>query len=92
MNKVDIKLKSNELYVEGFLISYGLCAKSSSLFAFGAPTSSKNLLCVARGMASTKPIMLEGSPGAGKSSLIVALADVTGNDLVRLNLSEQTVC
>ncbi|CAK5046856.1 unnamed protein product [Meloidogyne enterolobii] len=34
--------------------------------------------------------MLEGSPGSGKSSLVMALAAATGHKLIRLNLSEQT--
>jgi MoxR-like ATPase len=36
------------------------------------------------------PVLLEGSPGVGKSSLIEALARASGYDLVRINLSEQT--
>jgi hypothetical protein len=35
-------------------------------------------------------VLLEGSPGVGKSSLVIALAAITGNKLVRINLSEQT--
>jgi midasin len=61
------------------------------LFHFDAPTTKKNVFRVARALISKKPVMLEGSPGAGKSSLIVSLAAATGNKLVRLNLSEQTV-
>ena len=36
------------------------------------------------------PILLEGSPGVGKSSLIDALAKESGHTLVRINLSEQS--
>jgi midasin len=61
-------------------------------FHFDAPTAAENVFRVARALVSDKPIMLEGSPGSGKSSLIVSLAAATGNKLVRLNLSEQTVC
>ena len=46
---------------------------------------------VARALLIEKPILLEGAPGSGKSSLIVALAAATGHPLTRLNLSDQTV-
>ena len=37
-----------------------------------------------------KPMLLEGSPGVGKSSLVSVLAQAAGYDCVRINLSEQT--
>jgi len=37
-----------------------------------------------------KPILLEGSPGVGKTSLVAALAALTRNNLCRVNLSDQT--
>lgn len=37
-----------------------------------------------------KAILLEGSPGVGKTSLIAALAQAVGQKLIRVNLSEQT--
>ncbi|VDN24368.1 unnamed protein product [Gongylonema pulchrum] len=46
---------------------------------------------LARGLTLDKPILLEGPPGCGKSSTVVALAAITGHPLTRLNLSEQTV-
>ncbi|AET39337.1 AAA family ATPase midasin Ecym_4273 [Eremothecium cymbalariae DBVPG len=59
-------------------------------FNLSAPTTMKNLMKVMRAMQVQKPILLEGSPGVGKTSLISALADCTGNNLTRMNLSEQT--
>lgn len=46
---------------------------------------------VLRAMQLPKPMLLEGSPGVGKSSLITILAKATGHSIVRINLSEQTV-
>lgn len=78
--------------VNEFMITLGkLDPAPIENFSFDVPTTKQNLYRVARAMLSAKPIMLEGSPGAGKSSLIVALAAATGNSLIRLNLSEQTV-
>jgi midasin len=62
-----------------------------SAFSLDAPTTRRNLFRVIRALNSSKPIMLEGSPGSGKSSLITTLAALTGHKLFRLNLSEQTV-
>ena len=57
---------------------------------FNAPTTSLNCYRVLRAMQLKKPILLEGSPGVGKTSLISSLASYTGHQLVRINLSEQT--
>lgn len=59
-------------------------------FHLETPTTSANAKRVVRAMQVTKPILLEGSPGVGKTSLISAISKVTGNHLIRINLSEQT--
>uniref|UniRef100_A0A915Q716 Midasin n=1 Tax=Setaria digitata TaxID=48799 RepID=A0A915Q716_9BILA len=59
-------------------------------FTLDAPTCKQNIFRLARGLAINKPILLEGPPGCGKSSTVVALAAITGHPLTRLNLSEQT--
>lgn len=59
-------------------------------FAFGAPTTLKNLRKVLCGMQLKKPILLEGDPGAGKTSLIQQIAAVANYSLIRINMSEQT--
>lgn len=46
---------------------------------------------LARALSIDKPILMEGAPGCGKSSTVVALAAATGHPLTRLNLSDQTV-
>ncbi|KAJ3786228.1 hypothetical protein GGU10DRAFT_427553, partial [Lentinula aff. detonsa] len=59
-------------------------------FNFQAPTSQANAMRVVRACQLAKPILLEGSPGVGKTSLITALAQVSGHELCRINLSDQT--
>ncbi|EGC33347.1 hypothetical protein DICPUDRAFT_154614 [Dictyostelium purpureum] len=59
-------------------------------FSLSAPTTSKNAQRVLRGMQLPRAILIEGSPGVGKTSLITAIANATGNTIVRINLSEQT--
>ncbi|KAI3975195.1 hypothetical protein MKX01_020596 [Papaver californicum] len=59
-------------------------------FQFLAPTTRVNASRVLRAMKLSKPVLLEGSPGVGKTSLIVALGKYLGQNVVRINLSEQT--
>ncbi|KAK5645761.1 hypothetical protein RI129_004225 [Pyrocoelia pectoralis] len=59
-------------------------------FSFEAPMTAFNSLRVLRGLQLNKAILLEGSPGVGKTSLITAIAKASGHRLLRINLSDQT--
>ncbi|GFR41365.1 hypothetical protein Agub_g2048, partial [Astrephomene gubernaculifera] len=59
-------------------------------FALRAPTTARNAFRLLRAMQLRKAVLLEGSPGVGKTSLVAALAKSVGQTLVRINLSEQT--
>ena len=52
----------------------------------------RNVFRLLRAMQLERPIMLEGDPGVGKTSLVTALAAAGGHTLTRINLSEHTVC
>lgn len=77
--------------VKPFYIEMGSSSEECSEFSFSAPTSAYNTLRLLRGMQLNKAILLEGSPGVGKTSLVVALAKCTKNKILRVNLSDQTV-
>ncbi|KAJ3293693.1 AAA ATPase midasin [Borealophlyctis nickersoniae] len=76
--------------VKPFLIQKGPQPARQVQFAMQAPTTLRNCMRVLRALQLHKPVLLEGSPGVGKTSLISSLAAAAGYDLVRINLSEQT--
>ncbi|KAI9787974.1 MAG: hypothetical protein M1835_002555 [Candelina submexicana] len=89
---MDIEITNKgELFTIG---TYSISRISSSAdnidFNLNAPTTKINAMRVVRALQLQKPILLEGNPGVGKTTLIAALAETVGKPLVRVNLSEQT--
>ncbi|KAJ7264443.1 hypothetical protein B0H12DRAFT_1209400, partial [Mycena haematopus] len=73
-----------------FAIARGLREPSPPTFNLRVPTAQDNAMRVVRACQVFKPILLEGSPGVGKTSLVTALANIAGHRLCRINLSDQT--
>ncbi|KAI0304300.1 P-loop containing nucleoside triphosphate hydrolase protein [Multifurca ochricompacta] len=73
-----------------FAIPRGLKEPAPHAYNIQAPTTRENAMRLIRASQLSKPILLEGSPGAGKTSLITTLANICGYRLCRINLSDQT--
>ncbi|CAG2161607.1 unnamed protein product [Oppiella nova] len=91
--QMDVVLdESKHFSIKPFCISKGPDVDESinSYYMWNSPTVQTNALRVVRAMQLPKPILLEGMPGVGKTTLIQALAKASGHRLIRINLSEQT--
>lgn len=89
-NHYDSVQRGNNFGIHPFYIKKGDDPCNETGFEFLAPTTRRNALRVLRAMQLSKPVLLEGSPGVGKTSLVAAIGKFSGHKVVRINLSEQT--
>ncbi|KAG8704048.1 hypothetical protein FRC08_002482, partial [Ceratobasidium sp. 394] len=90
METLKVTVLHSRLSIGPFSIELGKLASIANGFSLQAPTTLMNAARVVRALQIPKPLLLEGSPGVGKTSLIVALAAMSGHALCRINLSDQT--
>ncbi|KAL6249838.1 AAA ATPase midasin [Rhinocladiella similis] len=64
--------------------------EEDSELVFDAPTTLQNTMRIIRALQMARPILLEGSPGVGKTAIVTALAQACGKHFTRINLSDQT--
>ena len=81
---------SNQLQIGDFRLTRFSDITSEFQYSLEAPTTRLNTLKIVRALQLKKPILLEGSPGVGKTTLVSALAHAIGIPLTRINLSDQT--
>lgn len=87
---LEFSLDESALRLGPFSLEVSRKTNENPNFSMQATTAKANALKIVRGLQLPKPILIEGSPGVGKTSLVVALAQMVGVPLTRINLSEQT--
>ncbi|KAK3322472.1 hypothetical protein B0H66DRAFT_590209 [Apodospora peruviana] len=85
-----VMVTADLLSIGDFGIARTVAENADSGDEFGVPTTTMNAMRVIRALQGPKPILLEGNPGVGKTTLVTALARACGKPLTRINLSDQT--
>ncbi|KZF21610.1 midasin [Xylona heveae TC161] len=88
----DVQISANEkaLHIGPFALPREQGSSDDLSFNLHAPTTKLNAMRILRALQLKKPVLLEGNPGVGKTTLVAALARVLGKRLTRINLSDQT--
>lgn len=90
-SEIVMRATDDLLWAGDFSIERSATGALDSGFEFDAPTTKMNVMRVVRALQMNhKPVLLEGNPGVGKTTLISALARACGQPLTRINLSDQT--
>ena len=85
-----LTITSDRFTVGPFSLSKSSIVIPDPEYSLHAPTVMANTMKIMRALQICKPVLLEGSPGVGKTTLVAALAHSIGVPLTRINLSDQT--
>ena len=85
-----LSITRDRFAVGPFGLSKSSTVKSDPKYSLQAPTVMANSLKIMRALQLRKPVLLEGAPGVGKTTLVAALAHSIGIPFTRINLSDQT--
>lgn len=85
-----LTIDETTLKVGSFRLSVRQKIPRDPSYLLEAPTTKTNVMKIVRALQVKKPILLEGSPGVGKTTLVSAIAEALGLPLTRINLSEHT--
>ena len=85
-----LKLDESFVTVGEFSLPVVGPSRRDETFTFDSPTTITNLSRIIRGLQISKPLLIEGSPGVGKTALVCGVAGLSGHHITRINLSEQT--
>lgn len=86
----DNKFGIKPFFINSNLMTQGEVATKGQDFLFDAPTTKQNLFRLLSALSLQKPILLEGPPGVGKTSIVENTARAIGFNIVRINLCEHT--
>lgn len=86
----ELSVTKDKIAVGPFSLPIPSIVVSDPRYSLQAPTTTANIMKIMRALQIRKPVLLEGSPGVGKTTLVAALAHSIGMPLTRVNLSDQT--
>ncbi|KAL8727902.1 MAG: hypothetical protein Q9166_005779 [cf. Caloplaca sp. 2 TL-2023] len=87
---IGLDLEADRLVIGPYKLRKNPVTSSDPRYSLQAPSTARNAMKIARALQLPRPILLEGSPGVGKTTLVAALAQACGMPLTRINLSDQT--
>ncbi|KAL8900357.1 MAG: hypothetical protein Q9207_005736, partial [Kuettlingeria erythrocarpa] len=86
----ELSIEDARITIGPFSLDRSTTAQMDRGYNLRAPTTLRNTQKIVRALQLPRPILMEGSPGVGKTTLVTALAHACGMPLTRINLSDQT--